>query len=1568
MRTGLKFLFEEGVIMNQGTNLGSQVGRWIILAALVVALGALLLTIRPVVAQQTDGCTRVGTIVTCYFTELTEVTELTRSDALEVGKLRARDFDVTEFKAVLWELVTDTADPAVTGTGDPARLADLNRFPDYRLFEIDRISGALSFKSPPDYEDSMAAAARTATSLAGENVYKVRVKVGDGKLFRVVEVTVHVQGKEEDGTITLSNRQPQVGEPLTATLDDPDGGHRTPDWQWQVETGEGTGVFEDIDEEVDTTYTPEAGDAGKKLRATAWYEDAHFTDQGDGTDYVEVVAVSEFPVRAASGSATPEFHEEDEDATDGMQSSRRIEENAETGAKVGPAFLATDDDLLPLDDPDDPGGPADVLTYSLRDAGAADSGNDPAADDDDDILTPAASDGHAAKFSIEHVNATGQIRTKGFLNRSFLDFEPSNQYQVVVRATDPSGEFADVTVTIHVVDEDEAPEITGPAALTYLENSVLLLLDRDLSNDTAENAVYVAIDNDLDDEESLDEDLRHIQWQLTGPDAAMFRFAPDTEAISIYTNSASITDGDLTATPPTLALANSPALQFRSAPRVEAEADVGGTPGDNVFEITVVAWDRDWEIGRRDVTISLEGTNDEGTVNLSHIQPQVDTEITASVDDPDSVKRGTIEWQWYTGNSVDTGAMIDGATSATFTPTADELNDSLTVQASYQDGTGNEEVIEGSSDNTVRGNPITQAITAAGGENAPPTFYTDAAAGTDNVIAESEATTANETSSYTRYVLEGKVRNVRNKKTADPGENDGARGYVDTEANDAAAAVKVWDGFFASETDKDADPPDLTQDGTNGRDHLQYDLSGDGSENFEINQNPGAMADDPAGLIRTKRALDFETQSTYRLKVKATDPTGASIEIDVTIHVLDVPEIHSVETRIRIDENTKEITDLSATYPSDRSLGGLKWSLLTADEPSPNETFGTGTHNRTDVFSVDCEYIDDPQPADPVRENLCNNFRFERQNTADTTLRFAIGDDNEAPDYEMPSDVDGTVAAAPTGTDINRQAVGDNVYQIMVRVAFANLRSSDDDNHPTPAADEMEEQLFLVRVDDVDEEPTFGFADSSQSVDEDSKDLPIDLNRDLSGSVSATDPEDTGPTYMADMDKKLTFSLSLPEAYAKMFHIVPSTGEILTRSYVNYEDLSELEELGPSNAQYRRIDEGTITVSDSYGAKAPSRMMDPHMDTTDVDIDVYDVNERVDFVNALAISGEGAVDYAEDKADTTVGTYRVSGDNAATATWSRGGADMALFDLAVNGRESVLSFKSAPDFEMAADADGDNVYMVTIQARHDADDTATMDVAITVTNVEEDGTVTLNPSRPSVGTEITATLEDGDIVSTVTWSWASGDNADGTGFSGIGTNSATYTPVDADANMWLRAMATYTDGFDAGNTAMAVSASAVTEVAVNVAPEFASASTTRAIAENTAAGAAIGLPVVADDPNGDDLTYTLEGTDRTSFSIGGSTGQLRTSASLNFEAKSTYTVVVKAEDPAGLSDTINVTITVTDVDEGVPPEVPAIVQGYDTNNDGDISIAELFDAVDDYFNEEISISQLFEVVDAYFGG
>ena len=66
---------------------------------------------------------------------------------------------------------------------------------------------------------------------------------------------------------------------------------------------------------------------------------------------------------------------------------------------------------------------------------------------------------------------------------------------------------------------------------------------------------------------------------------------------------------------------------------------------------------------------------------------------------------------------------------------------------------------------------------------------------------------------------------------------------------------------------------------------------------------------------------------------------------------------------------------------------------------------------------------------------------------------------------------------------------------------------------------------------------------------------------------------------------------------------------------------------------------------------------------------------------------------------------------------------------------------------------------------------------------------------------------------------------------------------------------------------------------VEEAPEFDSATTTRSVVENTAAGENIGEPVAAmDDDAGDTLTYTLGGTDMDSFDIDEATGQLMTMA------------------------------------------------------------------------------------------
>ena len=108
----------------------------------------------------------------------------------------------------------------------------------------------------------------------------------------------------------------------------------------------------------------------------------------------------------------------------------------------------------------------------------------------------------------------------------------------------------------------------------------------------------------------------------------------------------------------------------------------------------------------------------------------------------------------------------------------------------------------------------------------------------------------------------------------------------------------------------------------------------------------------------------------------------------------------------------------------------------------------------------------------------------------------------------------------------------------------------------------------------------------------------------------------------------------------------------------------------------------------------------------------------------------------------------------------------------------------------------------------------------------------------------------------------------------------------------------------------------------NRAPAFDDgAGASRSVAENAAAGTAVGTPVSASDDDGDTLAYVLAGTDAADFSIDGSTGQLRAAAALDHEAGSSRSVSVTASDGNGGSATIPVTVLVTDVDE--PPDAPS---------------------------------------------
>ena len=155
------------------------------------------------------------------------------------------------------------------------------------------------------------------------------------------------------------------------------------------------------------------------------------------------------------------------------------------------------------------------------------------------------------------------------------------------------------------------------------------------------------------------------------------------------------------------------------------------------------------------------------------------------------------------------------------------------------------------------------------------------------------------------------------------------------------------------------------------------------------------------------------------------------------------------------------------------------------------------------------------------------------------------------------------------------------------------------------------------------------------------------------------------------------------------------------------------------------------------------------------------------------LTGDGEPQPTPRTSMDTVATYTLTAiEDGPTVTWSLDGTDMSDFMLEGTGMSRTLNFKNAPDYEMPADADGDNEYMVTVKAEAGGE-MAMQAVNVMVTNVVELGMLSGDGSFSYAegGTDTVATytltaIEDGP---TVTWSQDSTDMSDfmleGTGMS-----------------------------------------------------------------------------------------------------------------------------------------------------------------------------------------------------------
>ena len=461
---------------------------------------------------------------------------------------------------------------------------------------------------------------------------------------------------------------------------------------------------------------------------------------------------------------------------------------------------------------------------------------------------------------------------------------------------------------------------------------------------------------------------------------------------------------------------------------------------------------------------------------------------------------------------------------------------------------------------------------------------------------------------------------------------------------------------------------------------------------------------------------------------------------------------------------------------------------------------------------------------------------------------------------------------------------------------------------------------------------------------------------DIGDPVSATDGDDDTLTY------------TLSGTNAESFGIDPATGQLKTKASLNFEGGTTtyavtVEVRDPFDASTSTIgatdaQASVVTITVTNVDEAPSI-------TNGSDANAHDYDENLKGDDAATGAEPEVIQtfMATDPEDIT------TADPDRAMTWSVMGSDESLFSIEAQDdpQGAELTFKKAPDYEKPGDANEDNVYEVTVVVTDSDGMTAMRYVTVKVMNMSpEAGTITLSSQQPKVGVPFTAELTDKDgSVTGEKWEWRKADAVDPLApcpdtlsfdnempiedANGDPINSDTYTPKlvdddDDDAGKCLQAKVTYTDGYSVHQemtttSATAESANPVVKDADNRAPAFKTETATRMVDENTAKNMDIGVAVEAKDKtagNEDVLTYTLGGTDAASFKILEGTGQLQTKAELDHEEKPSYMVTVTATDPAGLKDSIAVTIMVMDVDEA--PEI--IVGGLAISGPAGVSYAE----------------------------
>jgi len=456
---------------------------------------------------------------------------------------------------------------------------------------------------------------------------------------------------------------------------------------------------------------------------------------------------------------------------------------------------------------------------------------------------------------------------------------------------------------------------------------------------------------------------------------------------------------------------------------------------------------------------------------------------------------------------------------------------------------------------------------------------------------------------------------------------------------------------------------------SNKTDPISFSLSsGPDSSFFSLSGNTLSFT----GTANYESPNDTNKDSVFEVSVTVSSRSVSKTQA-IYVQVADVPEA-PVISNASIDNVKENITSVATISASDEDAGSvLTYSLLDSGGAKDEKLLSI---NESGVVT----FISAPNYESPSDFNLDNTVEFtavvsDGSLTAQADYSFEIIDVNESPSIATTkiSDIAEGVSSIATisasdpdaGASLSYSLVDSNGAKdeglLSINSSTGVVAFISAPNFETPTDVGADNKIeFSVLVSDgsleVSQDYSFSITNVNEGPTISTSSFSIAEGSTAIGTIAASDP-----------DASSTLSYTISGTDSSKFSINASSGAVAFLSPPNFES--------PTDNGLDNTYNFTVTVSDGFLSSSQS-----------IAVAVGNVNEAPSFSIASAQS------YVENSG-ATISVVANDPDASSSLTYTLSGADASKFTISSSG---VLSFSSAPDYEIPSDSGSNNIFNLSV--------------------------------------------------------------------------------------------------------------------------------------------------------------------------------------------------------------------------------------------------------------------------------